>query len=59
MYGVLPEYDIITRSAIVKNKGNEPVLLEKVLSASIDIVNGNFDLITFGGRYAMDQHFDE
>lgn len=58
MYGVLPEYDIITRSAIVKNKGNEPVLLEKVLSASIDIVNGNFDLITFGGRYAMERIYN-
>ena len=58
MYGVLPEHDIITRSAIVKNKGNKPVLLEKVLSASIDIVNGDFDLITFGGRYAMERNFN-
>jgi len=58
MYGVLPEYDIITRTAIVKNKGSEPVLLEKVLSASIDIVNGDFDLITFGGRYAMERIFN-
>ena len=58
MYGVLPEYDIITRTAIIKNKGDNPVLLEKVLSASIDIVNGDFDLITFGGRYAMERNFN-
>lgn len=58
MYGVLPEYDIITRSTIVKNKGSNPVLLEKVLSASLDIVSGDFDLITFGGRYAMERIFN-
>lgn len=58
MYGVLPEYDIITRTAIVKNKGSKPILLEKVLSASLDIVNGDFDLITFGGRYAMERIYN-
>lgn len=58
MYGVLPEHDIITRSAIVKNKGSKPVLLEKVLSASLDIVSGDFDLITFGGRYAMERIYN-
>ncbi len=58
MYSVLPQYDIITRSAIVKNKGDEPVLLEKVLSASLDIVSGDFDLITFGGRYAMERNYN-
>ena len=56
MYGVLPEQDVITRSTIVKNKGRQPVLLEKVLSASVDIVSGDFDLITFGGRYAMERN---
>ena len=58
MYSVLPQYDIITRSAIVKNKGDEPVLLEKVLSASLDIVSGDYDLITFGGRYAMERNYN-
>lgn len=52
----LPEHDIITRSVIVKNKGRERVLLEKVVSASLDIVAGDFDLITFGGRYAMERN---
>lgn len=55
MYGVLPEQDIITRSAIVKNKGLHRVLLEKVLSANLDLISGDFDLITFGGRYAMER----
>ena len=55
LYGVLPRYDIITRAVIVKNKGGEPVWLEKVLSANLDIVNGDFDLISFGGRYAMER----
>ena len=57
MYSVLPEYDIITRSVIVKNKGTERVLLEKVVSASLDILGGKYDLITFGGRYAMERNY--
>lgn len=58
MYSVLPQYDIITRATIVKNKGDKPVLLEKVLSASLDIISGDFDLITFGGRYAMERNYN-
>ncbi len=57
MYSVLPQFDIITRSAIIKNKGNEQVLLEKVVSANLDIQSGKFDLITFGGRYAMERNY--
>ena len=56
MYSCLPQYDIITRAVIVKNKGNQRVLLEKVLSASVDFVAGDYDLISFGGRYAMERN---
>lgn len=57
MYSCLPQYDIITRTAIIKNKGDERVQLEKVVSASLDIQSGSFDLITFGGRYAMERNY--
>ena len=57
MYSVLPQYDIITRTAIIKNKGTERVLLEKVISANLDILSGQYDLITFGGRYAMERNY--
>ena len=67
LYGVLPELDIITRSAVVTNSGDpavsgdrDPVLsgaitVTKLQSACLDFVNGDFDLTTFCGRHAMER----
>lgn len=57
LYGVLPELDIITRSAVVTNNGHGKIYLEKVQSANLDFVTGNYDLITFYGRHAMERNF--
>ncbi len=57
-YGVLPEYDVITRALIVRNMGSQEIVLTKVLSANLDIVSGDYDLITLGGRYAMERMYD-
>ena len=56
LYGVLPETDIITRAMIVKNEGKAPVRLLKAASVSLDYVYGDFDLITFHGRHAMERN---
>ena len=53
LYGVLPALDIITRSAIVTNRGQAALTVEKLQSACLDFVAGDFDLISFPGRYAM------
>ena len=58
LYGVLPELDIITRSAIVTNRGTAAFTLEKLQSACLDFVHGDFDLITFHGRHAMERQPD-
>ncbi len=58
LYGVLPEYDVITRAMIVKNEGTEPVLLLKAASLSIDFLYGDYDLITFHGRHAMERKME-
>ena len=57
LYGVLPELDIITRSALITNTSGEEIRLEKVMSASLDQVYGDYDLITFYGRHAMERNF--
>ena len=57
LYGVLPEVDVITRNVIVKNGGDSPVVLKKVLSANLDFVYGRYDLITFYGRHAMERNY--
>ena len=57
LYGVLPEYDVITRSARVRNGGKSKVYLEKLQPANLDFVHGDFDFISFYGRHAMERNF--
>lgn len=56
LYGVLPEFDVITRSVKVENTGVSKVILEKVQSACLDFINGNYDLLTFYGRHALERN---
>lgn len=56
LYGVLPDQDIITRSAVIENPGKEKILLEKAQAACLDWLHGEFDLITFHGRHAMERN---
>ena len=52
LYGVLEEYDMITRAIRVRNDGAAPVRLTRVASACLDFPAGEHDLITLGGAYA-------
>lgn len=57
LYGVLPEYDIITRAERIINTGDKKFYLDKALTANLDFFTGNFDMITFYGRHAMERNF--
>ena len=57
LYGVIPELDIITRSVLIRNTAEEEIRVEKVMSASLDQLTGNYDLITFYGRHTMERNF--
>ena len=54
LYGVLEKEDIITRSVIIKNAGKAPVTVKKAQSACLDFLHGDYDLIKFYGRHAME-----
>ena len=56
LYGVLPKNDIITRAAVLENAGSDDVTVERAFSASLDFVTGDYDLITFYGRHAMERN---
>lgn len=57
LYGVLPGVDVITRSVIIENNGSQKIYLEKVYSACLDFVSGEYDLISFYGAHAMERNF--
>ncbi|MGN0181818.1 MAG: glycoside hydrolase family 36 N-terminal domain-containing protein, partial [Candidatus Ornithomonoglobus sp.] len=54
-YGVIAKYDIITRSAVISNKGTEKIRLERALSMCLDFTYGEWDRIYFTGRHAMER----
>ena len=58
LYGVLPRIDIIVRAAIVRNRGRARVTVERLQSACLDFVHGDFDVYTFNGRHAMERRPD-
>ncbi|MCH5268354.1 MAG: alpha-galactosidase [Lachnospiraceae bacterium] len=58
LYGVLPECDVITRSVLVKNMGQDRIYVTKAAAACLDFVTGDFDVISFYGRHAMERNFE-
>lgn len=58
LFGVLPDLDVITRCAKIQNTGDNAVFLNKVSSMSLDFLTGNFDLIHFHGRHAMERNYE-
>lgn len=56
LYGVFPDLDVITRSAVIRNTGQGKIYLEKAQAACLDFVSGDFDLISFYGRHAMERN---
>ncbi len=57
-YGVLPELDVITRSAVIRNQGTEELYVGKAYSGALDFVQGDFDLLHFYGRHAMERNLE-
>ena len=55
-YGVFEEYDLICRSLRIENKTNKSIHIEKALSINLDFEYGNYDLISFQGKWASERH---
>lgn len=54
-YGVFEDLDIITRAVKIINQGEKKIYVEKVASACLDFLAGQFDIIDFHGRHAMER----
>ena len=58
LYGVLEENDVITRSVQIKNIGTEQITIEKAAAACLDFVQGDFDVLRFYGKHAMERSLE-
>ncbi len=54
-YGVFEEADVITRTMRVINESDAPVFLEKAASLCVDFPRGDYELLTFCGRWAKER----
>lgn len=54
-YGVLPNLDIITRSAVIENKGEDSVILTNAASLCLDVPRDYDEWIHFHGRHTLER----
>ena len=57
-YTAYNEIDAITRSVKVMNEGSETIILEKVLSASVDFETSDFDFLDFHGGWGKERFLE-
>lgn len=57
-YGVLSDLDIITRTVQVENKEQNPVVVEKLMSACLDFFYEVDDMMVFRGKHTMERQLD-
>ncbi len=58
LYGVFAHQDVITRAVRLENAGTAPLRLEKAASACLDLPFGDWDLVHFHGRHAMERKME-
>ena len=56
-YAVFEDKDVIARSAKLVNRGDHPLRLERLMSATLDFRDSDYDLVCFTGRHAMEREF--
>jgi alpha-galactosidase len=57
-YGVVEEYDVITRATKISNLGRDKIELLKAFSTCLEFPNSHFDLIHFYGKHSLEREFD-
>ena len=55
VYTAFRDLDVITRSARITNESWDPIYLDKVLSACLDMDNEGFDLVTLSGAWGRER----
>ena len=55
LYGVFEDYDLITRTVRVRNRGDRPVRLNQAASLCLDLPPAEMDLITFDGAHVRER----
>ena len=57
-YRVFNDTDVIIRNVAITNEGSEDVYLSKVMSASIDMDNEDYEVMSLHGSWARERHIE-
>lgn len=57
-YGVFEKAGLITRAAVIENRGGKILEVKRAMSASFDFPEGDLDLIHFYGKHACERQFE-
>lgn len=57
-YAAFEEENVISRSVEIENSSDDPIILEKVSSLSLDFPSDDFDVVHFHGRHAMERQME-
>lgn len=54
-YTMFRDFPVIARSVCFENKGTEPIVLTRVLSASLDLPDADYDMIQLSGAWSRER----
>lgn len=57
-YTAYKELDVITRNVEIINESAERIVIEKVVSASVDFETSDYDMITLTGAWGRERHIE-
>jgi alpha-galactosidase len=55
-YTIYRDYPVVARNAAFLHKGDRAVVLNRAMSASIDLPDGNFEMLQLSGAWARERH---
>lgn len=58
LYSVIEKSDAVVRSVRVENKGEEPVRIFKVMSASVDFEQSGMEMLCLPGAWGRERHIE-
>lgn len=57
LYGVFEAEDLITRAAVLRNTGENPLRLKKLMSFNLDLPDADYHFISFRSAYAREREY--
>jgi len=58
-YAIFEDANVITRSVKIVNNNDNKIILNKIMSLNLDIIDGEFNAVTLDGAWIRERHISE